>query len=179
MQQQRGVLVWLTGLSGAGKSSIAAETQRQLKAAGVAVQVIDADAVRPHLCGGLGFSRADREENNRRLAYVAGLFAAQGFVAVVAAVSPYRALRDAIRSQHPSFIEVFVDAPLQLCEERDPIGLYRRFHAGEVSSLSGLDSPYEAPLQPEVHCRTGEETVEQSAGKIVAAIEELRKSHAI
>ena len=164
-------MVWFTGLSGSGKSTLASRVHAELLMRGVAVELLDADQVRPHLSSGLGFTRAGREENVRRLGYVAGLLQRHGVLVLVAAMSPYRAGRETIRQQLAGeFLEVFVDAPVETCERRDPLGLYRRFRAGEIEHVSGLDEVYEAPGQPEVHCRTDRETIDESAGKILAAI---------
>lgn len=165
-----GLAVWLTGLSGAGKSTIAAEVVRRLSALGMRCDLLDADTVRKHLSGDLGFDRAGREENVRRIAYVAGLLARHGVVVVVAAMSPYREGRDAARRAIGNFLEVYVDAPIDICEQRDPIGLYRRFRSGEVRHLSGKDEAFEAPLRPDVHCLTEPETPAQSAEKVVRAV---------
>ncbi|ADW67867.1 adenylyl-sulfate kinase [Granulicella tundricola] len=165
------MLIWLTGLSGSGKSTLARQVFETLAAAGCRVELLDADEVRAQLSSGLGFSKSDREENVRRLGYVGGLLRAHGVIVLVAAMSPYRAGRDEIRKTAPSaFVEVFVDAPLAICEERDPIGLYRRFRAGEVHNLSGLDAPYEPPLNPEVHCHTAQQTIEESVADILKTV---------
>ncbi len=165
-----GLLVWFTGLSGSGKSTLAAALLEALKERGVQAELLDADRVRPYLSGGLGFSREGREENVRRLAFVAGLLTRHGVVTLVAAMSPYRAGREQVRGDAALFMEVFVDAPLAVCEARDPVGLYRRFRSGTVRNVSGLDEAYEAPERPEVHCRTGEESLEESLGKVLEAV---------
>ena len=171
-------VVWLTGLSGSGKSTIAAAVLGRLESAGVAVQLLDADEVRAHLSAGLGFDRAGREENVRRLAYVAGLLSRHDVLVIVAAMSPYREGRARAREALGAFVEVFVDAPLAVCEKRDPVGLYRRFRAGQVRSVSGLDEPYEAPFAAEVHCRTEVETLEECVGKVMAALAAVRPGRA-
>ena len=161
---------WFTGLSGAGKTTVSQAVVRLLEERGLRVAVLDAGDVRQQLFPDLGFTREDRDENVRRLGYLAGLLAGHGVIALVAAMSPERAARDAVRSQLPGFLEVFVDAPLAVCEERDPVGLYRRYHSGEIRHLSGLDDPYEPPLHPEVHCRTADLSVEACAAQVVEAI---------
>lgn len=143
---------------------------QRLRNDGVAVELLDGDLVRSQIGRELGFSRPDREENLRRICFLADLLARNGITVVIAAISPYRELRRKIRNQLFPFIEVFVNAPLAVCEQRDVKGLYRRFRKGEIQSLTGLDDPYEAPLSPDVNCHTDVETVEQSVDKILAAI---------
>ncbi len=149
-----GMTVWLTGLSGAGKSTVAFEVEKWLLAAGRPVYVLDGDNVRHGLNGDLGFSAADRTENVRRVAHVARLMADAGVVALVPLISPYRVDRDAARAIHDAagipFAEVYVDTPIALCEERDPKGLYKKARAGEIKGFTGIDDPYEAPTSPEL-----------------------------
>jgi bifunctional enzyme CysN/CysC len=149
-----GATVWLTGLSGAGKSTVAMALERRLLQQGRPIYVLDGDNLRHGLNGDLGFSAADRAENVRRLAHVAALLADAGLVAVVAAISPERAQRDAARAVHRAtdvaFLEVHLATPLAACIERDPKGLYRRAIAGELRGMTGIDAPYEAPEQPEL-----------------------------
>jgi bifunctional enzyme CysN/CysC len=149
----RGATVWLTGLSGSGKSTIAVELERQLIEAGRPCYLLDGDNIRHGLNGDLGFSAADRDENVRRVAHVARLFADAGLVAIVPVISPYRRARESARRLHDEaglpFVEVFVDTPLELCEQRDPKGLYARARAGEITGMTGIDDPYEAPSTPE------------------------------
>lgn len=148
-----GMTLWFTGLSGSGKSSVAVEVERQLLAAGRPAYLLDGDNLRFGLNGDLGFSAADRDENVRRVAHVARLFADAGVVAIVPLISPYRAARQLARSLHQaaevSFAEIFVDTPLEICEQRDPKGLYAKARAGEIKGMTGIDDPYEAPLDPE------------------------------
>lgn len=148
-----GSTLWFTGLSGSGKSSVAVEVERQLIAAGRPAYLLDGDNLRFGLNGDLGFSAADRDENVRRVAHVARLFADAGFVAIVPLISPYRAARQMARSLHDAaglrFAEIFVDTPLSVCEQRDPKGLYAKARAGEVTGMTGIDDPYEAPTNPE------------------------------
>lgn len=152
----RGVCVWFTGLSGSGKSTTATELVRLLHARGREVTVLDGDAVRTHLSRGLGFSREDRDINVRRIGFVAAEVVRHGGLAVAAVVSPYRETRDQVREMvgEGRFVEAFVDTPLEVCEERDVKGWYARARAGEVSSFTGLDDPYEPPLAPEITLRT-------------------------
>ena len=149
-----GVTVWFTGLSGSGKSTVAHELERLLVAAGRPTYVLDGDNLRHGLNADLGFSADDRDENVRRVSEVARLFADAGVVALVPLISPYRAARDRARAAHDAaglrFIEVFVDTPIELCEARDPKGLYRKARAGEIRGFTGVDDPYEAPLHPEL-----------------------------
>ena len=150
-----GATVWLTGLSGAGKSTIAARVEQALVAAGRPAFVLDGDNLRLGLNADLGFGEADRVENVRRVGEVARLMAEAGVVVLVALISPFRAGRDAARAAHAAagvgFHEVFVDVPLAVCEQRDPKGLYARARRGEVASMTGIDSPYEPPLQADLH----------------------------
>jgi bifunctional enzyme CysN/CysC len=154
-----GMTVWLTGLSGSGKSTVAVEVEHKLVSSGRPAYLLDGDNLRHGLNAGLGFSAADRAENVRRVGEVARLFADAGLVAVVSLVSPYRADRDRVRAQHEAaglrFVEVFVDTPLAICEARDPKGMYARARAGLIRGFTGVDDPYEAPLQPELVLRPG------------------------
>ena len=149
-----GAVVWFTGLSGSGKSSTAFEVERVLVAAGRPAVVLDGDNLRHGLNADLGFTAEDRNENIRRVAHVAALFAEAGVVALVPLISPYRAGRDLARSVATDaslrFIEVFVDTPLELCEQRDPKGLYAKARSGEITGFTGIDDPYEPPLSPEL-----------------------------
>jgi bifunctional enzyme CysN/CysC len=153
----RGATVWLTGLSGSGKSTVAVAAERALVHAGRPAYVLDGDNLRHGLNGDLGFSAADRSENVRRVGHVASLLADAGVVVLVPLVSPYRADRELVRSLHVEaelpFVEVFVDTPIELCEQRDPKGLYAKARAGEIKGFTGIDDPYEAPLHPELVLR--------------------------
>jgi adenylyl-sulfate kinase len=161
--------VWLTGLSGAGKSTIADALCEKLAAAGVPFELLDGDVVRTHLSKGLGFSREDRDTNVRRIGWVCQLLNRHNVAAVVAAISPYRDTRDEVRASLARFIEVHVDAPLEVLVERDVKGLYKKAIAGEIAHFTGVSDPYEPPLNPEVLCRTdGGETAEQCAERILA-----------
>lgn len=148
-----GMTLWFTGLSGSGKSSVAVEVERQLLEAGRPAYLLDGDNLRFGLNGDLGFSAADRDENVRRVAHVARLFADAGVIAIVPLISPYRTARQLARDLHDAadvpFAEVFVDTPLEVCEQRDPKGLYAKARAGEITGMTGIDDPYEAPLDPE------------------------------
>jgi adenylylsulfate kinase len=166
-----GCIAWLTGLSAAGKTTLAVELGAALASRGVVHQVLDGDRLRATICRDLGFTRADREENVRRIFRLAVEEAEKGSVVLVAAIAPYRGVRDALRAASPvPFFEVFVDAPLAVCEQRDPKGLYRRARAGELKGLTGVDDPYEAPLKPDAHCQTAIETVEASCARVLALL---------
>ena len=167
-----GMVVWLTGLSSAGKSTIAQAVYEKLWAAGRKVELLDGDIVRQHLSKNLGFSKADRDENIARIGFVAELLARNGVIAIVAAISPYEAARQAVRDRVGNFLEVYVHAPMPVLEERDRKGIYRRCRSGEIHGVSGIDDPYEPPVRPEVECRTDHETIAQSAAKVVHAIEQ-------
>jgi adenylylsulfate kinase len=146
-----GAVVWLTGLPSAGKSTIAAALAARLSADGRSVEVLDGDVVRSELCADLGYSRADRNENVRRIGYVAGLLARHDVVAVCPVVSPYRAARDDVRERvGDAFVEVYVSTPVEVCAERDVKGLYARQRSGAMTGLTGVDDPYEPPVAPEV-----------------------------
>jgi sulfate adenylyltransferase/3'-phosphoadenosine 5'-phosphosulfate synthase len=169
----RGFVVWFTGLSGAGKSTIANALKAELEARGRHVELLDGDEVRTHLSKGLGFSKEDRDTNIRRIGYVARLVARSGGVAITAAISPYREVRNEIRAQTPGFVEVFARAPLDTLVERDVKGLYKKAIAGEIANFTGVSDPYEEPLYPEVVCDTSRESPAQSLSKVIAAIERL------
>jgi len=169
----RGFVVWFTGLSGAGKSTIANALETELIRRGRHVELLDGDEVRTHLSKGLGFSKEDRDTNIRRIGYVARLVSRSGGVAITAAISPYREVRDEVRSETPGFVEVFVRCPLDRLVDRDTKGLYRKALAGEIANFTGVSDPYEEPLHPEVVCDTSRETPEQSLSKVVDALERL------
>lgn len=146
----------------------------RLRAQWQRVELLDGDAMRQRLCRGLGFSREDRDENIRRIGFVAELLDRHDVIAIVSAISPYRAVRQEIRERIPRFIEVYVNAPLAICEERDVKGLYQRARAGNLPGFTGVDDPYEAPKAPEVECRTDLETIDESVEKILAGMARLR-----
>ncbi|MBE9213405.1 adenylyl-sulfate kinase [Plectonema cf. radiosum LEGE 06105] len=169
----KGVTVWLTGLSGAGKTTIARRIEAELKARNYQVEVLDGDLIRTWLSQGLGFSKKDRDINVRRVGFVANLLSRNGVVVIAAMISPYQEIRDEIRAINKDFVEVHVNAPLELCEARDVKGLYAKARSGEIKGFTGIDDPYEVPLHPEVVCESGEETVEESAKKVIGTLEEL------
>lgn len=172
-EESSGFTVWLTGLSSAGKSTLARHVADRLRQAGYKVESLDGDIVRQRLCRDLGFSKEDRDENIRRIGFVAELLSRNGVVVIVSAISPYRAVREEMRRQIPNFVEIYVNAPLEVCERRDIKGLYRRARAGELRGMTGIDDPYEPPFTPDLECRTDLETVEQSVEKILAHLGRL------
>lgn len=169
----RGVTVWFTGLSGAGKTTIRMAVEQELRARGLKVEVLDGDIVRQNLTKGLGFSKEDRDENIRRIGFVSHLLTRNGVIVLVSAISPYRAIREEVRSRIGDFVEIYVNAPLEVCEQRDVKGLYQRARAGEIKQFTGIDDPYEAPLKPEIECQTSEETLEESVAKVLSGLEAL------
>ena len=174
----RGLTIWLTGLSGSGKSTLARAVHQALVNYGYSAELLDADILRRQLNRDLGFTKEDRDENVRRIGYVAGLLNSKGSIAIVASISPYRAVRNEVRKKISSFIEVHVNASLAACEARDPVGLYKKVRAGEISHFTGIDDPYEAPLQPEILCHTETESVEVCTAQIVqTVIDSMKKEN--
>lgn len=170
MKGERGFVVWLTGLSGAGKTTIAHALAERLKAAGYKVEILDGDVVRQHFSKGLGFSKEDRIENIKRVAYVAHLLARNGVVVIVALISPYREGRNYARQLIGDFVEVYVKCPLNVLIERDVKGLYAKALRGEIQNFTGISDPYEPPENPEVVVETDKETVDESVDKIWQAL---------
>ena len=172
-----GATVWFTGLSGSGKSTVAVELERLLVSTGRPAYLLDGDNLRQGLNGDLGFSADDRTENVRRVGEVARLFADAGVVALVPVISPYRNDRDRVRSIHRlaglPFLEVFVDTPLEVCEARDPKGLYARARAGEITGFTGIDDPYEAPDAPELRLTPEDGEPDAQAARVLALLERL------
>ena len=166
-----GLTVWFTGLSSAGKSTICQAVYEKLWARGFKVEWLDGDIVRQHLSKDLGFSKQDRDENIRRIGFVAELLTRNGVIVLVSAISPYSAVRDEVRRRIGNFLEVYVNAPLAICEQRDVKGLYRRARAGELHHLTGVDDPYEPPPAPEIECRTDRETLAESTTKVLEAVD--------
>ncbi len=173
----QGFTLWFTGLSGAGKTTLTDAILPELRARGVKVEVLDGDEVRTNLSKGLGFSKEDRDTNIRRIGYVSRLLSRNGVGVIAAAISPYRDIRDEVRQsiegEGVKFVEVFVKASLDTLVARDVKGLYKKAIAGEIKQFTGVSDPYEEPLNPEVLVSSDSETVEESATKIIAALESL------
>jgi adenylylsulfate kinase len=171
-EARNGFCLWFTGFSGAGKSTIANIVVDELRARGLPVELLDGDEVREHLSKGLGFSKEDRDTNIRRIAFVANLLSRNGVPVITAAISPYREIRDEARQMMDDrFIETYVKASVEACEERDVKGLYAKARAGEIKEFTGVSDPYEPPESPEIVCETEQETPEESARKIVEYLE--------
>lgn len=177
--QQDGITVWFTGLSGAGKTTIATELATTLRRQGHRVELLDGDVLRQSLTRDLGYSRADRDENIRRIGFVADLLTRNGVIVLVSVISPYRDVREEVRHRIGNFIEVYVKAPLEVCEQRDVKGLYKRARTGEIRGFTGIDDPYEPPLHPQVECLTDRETVAQSVAKVMEKLEIFWSSTAL
>jgi adenylyl-sulfate kinase len=165
---ESGCVVWLTGLSGAGKSTIATSLHQKLAEAGIKSFILDGDIMRTGLCSDLKFSQTDRKENVRRIAEVSRLFAEAGIICIVALISPYRTDRDSARKiiGPDRFLEVYVNAPIEVCERRDPKGLYAKARSGQIKDFTGVSAPYEAPVAPEVEIWTNQLSLEDSVAKI-------------
>ena len=172
-EMHKGFTLWFTGMSGAGKSTISRQLELRLREHGARVEVLDGDVVRTHLSKGLGFSKEDRDENVRRIGFVCELLSRNGVIAIAAAISPYRDVRDEVRARIPNFVEVYVECPVDVLAGRDVKGLYKRALAGEITNFTGVSDPYEPPLSPEVTVNSSRETPEQSADKIWATLERL------
>jgi adenylyl-sulfate kinase len=172
LKKQKPVILWFTGLSGSGKSTIANALESKLYSMGYHTYLLDGDNIRHGLNKNLGFSDEDRVENIRRIGEVAKLFVDAGVIVMTAFISPFRADRNMVRSivGEGEFIEVFVDTPLEVCEKRDPKGLYQKARAGQIKNFTGLDSPYEAPLEPEVILKTAEQSIDESVEQIIHAL---------
>ena len=166
-----GKTIWLTGLPSAGKTTIARAVEKRLLDEGRKVEVLDGDVVRTHLTKGLGFTREDRDENVRRIGFVANLLSRNGVTVLCSVISPYREIRDELRELHDGrFVEVYVSTPVEVCSERDVKGLYAKQRAGEISGLTGVDDPYEPPLAPEVTIPTQELSVDEAAERVLAVL---------
>jgi adenylyl-sulfate kinase len=170
-----GLTIWLTGLSGAGKSTIAERVAAELRERGLPVEVLDGDEVRRNLSAGLGFSKEDRDTNIRRIGFVAELLTRNGVVVLVAAISPYREVRGEMRDRIGRFLEVYVECPISVLTERDVKGLYRRAIAGEIDHFTGVSDPYEPPDDPDVWIDSSLETVDESVAKVMAAVDGLAR----
>jgi adenylylsulfate kinase len=168
----QGIIIWLTGLSGAGKTTIASSVAQELQKRGCRVELLDGDVVRTHLSQGLGFSKEDRDINVRRIGFVADLLSRNGIIAIASAISPYRSIRDHLKQTTTNFIEVYVQAPLAVCESRDIKGLYAKARAGQIQNFTGISDPYEEPLNPHIICITDKFTVEQCVSQVVTYLEQ-------
>jgi adenylylsulfate kinase len=173
MADDKGFTLWFTGLSGAGKTTISHLVEKELRDRGSKVEVLDGDVIRENLSKGLGFSKEDRDTNIRRIAFVADLLSRNGVPVITAAISPYREIRQEARDlMGDRFIEVFVKASVEACADRDVKGLYAKAFAGEIKEFTGVSDPYEEPLDAEVTLETENESPEESAGKLIALLEE-------
>lgn len=168
MPDQNGVTLWFTGLSGSGKTTIAKEVARILKEQDYKVEHLDGDEVREYLCRDLGFSKEDRDENIRRISYVAKLLTRNGIITLCSFISPYRKAREEARSLIGDFVEIYVNAPLKVCEARDVKGLYAKARAGEIPAFTGISDPYEQPLDPEIALNTDHTDVNRCVEKIIS-----------
>lgn len=178
MDESTGFTLWFTGLSGAGKTAVSDSLHHRLQEGGILnVEVLDGDVVRTHLSKGLGFSKEDRDTNIRRIGWVAQLLTKHKVPNLIAAISPYRAVRDEVRKMveevggEGSFIEVFVDCPVEVCEERDVKGLYAKARSGEIKQFTGISDPYEHPLNPEIHLKTDKGTVDDARDQVLSYLE--------
>jgi len=172
--EKQGAVIWFTGLAGAGKSTIASVVEAMLRERGLPVENLDADEVRQNLSPNLGFTLEARDENTKRLAWMAKVLARHGVNVVIAAVATLRRFRDRAREMCPHFVEVYVKCPLEICQQRDPKGLYARRARGEIQDVDGIDIPYEEPLNPEVVLDTATMDVETCAKAVIAKLEELQ-----
>ncbi|MCS6816253.1 MAG: adenylyl-sulfate kinase [Blastocatellia bacterium] len=171
--REHGFALWFTGLPSSGKTTIARLVERELRARGLKVEVLDGDEVRQHLSPQLGFSKEERDVHIRRIAYVAQLLVRNGIVAIVAAISPYRETRQYARDLIGRFVEVYVNCPLEVCIERDVKGLYKKALRGEITNFTGISDPYEEPLAPELVISSHQETPTESARRVLARLIEL------
>jgi adenylyl-sulfate kinase len=170
--QQRGFVLWMTGLSGSGKTTIALILEDELRERGSKVERLDGDIVRESLTRDLGFSKEDRDKNIERITFVAKLLSRNDVACLCSFISPYQAVRDKIRSETTNFMEVFIDAPLEEVIERDVKGLYKKAIAGEIPNFTGISDPYEAPVEPDIHIRTDQQTPLESANTILEFLED-------
>jgi adenylyl-sulfate kinase len=170
---KRGFTVWFTGLSGAGKTTVADRLESALRERGHKVEVLDGDVVRTNLTKGLGFSKEDRDTNIRRIGYVAHLLSRNGVAVITAAISPYRDVRDENRKMIGDFVEVYAKCPIDVLAERDVKGLYKKALAGEIDNFTGVSDPYEEPLNAEVVIESDKESVDESLAKVIGKLEEL------
>lgn len=174
LKNQKPAILWFTGLSGSGKSTIANAVESKLLSMGKHTYLLDGDNIRMGLNKGLGFSELDRIENIRRIGEVAKLFVDAGTLVLTAFISPFQKERDSVRSlvQENAFIEIYIDTPLSVCESRDPKGLYLKARKGEIADFTGISSPYEAPINPEIHIKTETQSIEESVEQIIDYLEQ-------
>ena len=172
IKNQKGVTLWFTGLSGSGKSTVANEVEYELNKLGFHTYLLDGDNIRHGLNKDLGFSEEDRKENIRRISEVAKLFVDAGIITLTAFISPFREDRNRAREIIGDFLEVFIDTPIEECEKRDPKGLYKKAKNGEIKNFTGIDSPYEAPKNPDIHIRTTEMTPSEAANEIIKQLQQ-------
>jgi adenylyl-sulfate kinase len=172
--EEKGFTIWFTGLSGSGKTTLSRMVESELRRRGIRkVELLDGDVIRTHLSKGLGFSKEDRDANIKRIGFVCKLLSRNGVIAIAAAISPYRAVRDFNRKEIGDFVEIYCKCSLEVCIERDVKGLYKKALAGEIKNYTGIDDPYEAPLNAEVVLETDRETPEESVKKIFQKLESL------
>ena len=173
--KQNGVILWLTGLSGAGKTTIAQRLENKLREQAYLVELLDGDVIRQNLSQGLSFTKEDRDINVRRVGYVANLLSRNGIIVIVSLISPYRAVRDELRYSTKNFVEIYVNASIEVCETRDVKGLYAKARNGQIKSFTGIDDPYEEPLNPHITCYTAKETIDESIVKIINWLEKANQ----
>jgi adenylylsulfate kinase len=171
LEKGRGFTLWFTGLSGAGKSTDSYNVYMELKRRGLKVELLDGDIIRLNFSQGLGFSKRDRDINIRRIGFVSYLLNKNDIISIAAAISPYKETRDLNRRLIENYVEVFCDCPLEILEKRDPKGLYKKARVGEIQNFTGISDPYEPPENPEIVLRTGEETISDSFGRVMAYLE--------
>ncbi len=166
-----GFVVWMTGLSGAGKTTLALALEADFRQRAMRVERLDGDTVRQSLTRDLGFSKEDRDKNIERVTFVAQILSRNNVAVLASFISPYRQMRDFARQQTTNFVEVFVDAPLETCAARDTKGMYAKAMAGQIPNFTGVNDPYEAPLNPELHLHTDQETADESVARVIAWLE--------
>ena len=171
MSEQQGFVLWMTGLSGAGKTTLALELLKQLELRSLRLERLDGDVVRESLTKDLGFSAEDRRTNIERITFVAKLLSRNGVGCICSFISPYQSVRDHVRGNTTNFLELFVDAPLEVVIERDVKGLYKKAIAGEIPNFTGISDPFEAPAAPDIHVRTDQLSIEESAALVIAELE--------
>ncbi|MFN6567931.1 adenylyl-sulfate kinase [Dendronalium sp. ChiSLP03b] len=173
--KQNGLILWLTGLSGAGKTTIAQRLENTLRKQRYLVELLDGDIIRQNLSQGLGFTKEDRDINVRRVGYVANLLSRNGVIVIVSLISPYRAVRDELRYSSDNFVEIYVNAPIEVCEARDIKGLYAKARNGQIKFFTGIDDPYEEPRNPQITCYSAKETIDESVVKILIWLEKANQ----